>query len=36
MDALKESVKHAQEVGEGTAQNVDNMSTSIASLAQLV
>jgi hypothetical protein len=36
MDALKESVKRAQEVGEGTAQKVDSMSTSIAGLAQSV
>ena len=36
MDALKEYVKRAQEVGKGTAQKVDNMSTSIASLAQSV
>jgi hypothetical protein len=33
MDALKESVKHAQEVGEGTTQKVDSMSTSMAGLA---
>jgi hypothetical protein len=36
MDALKEFVKHAQEVGEGTAHKVDSMSTSMAGLAQLV
>ena len=36
MDALKESVKHAQEVGKGTTQKVDSMSTSMASLAQSV
>jgi hypothetical protein len=36
MDALKESVKRAQEVGEGTAQKVDSMSTSMAGLAQSV
>jgi hypothetical protein len=36
MDALKESVKRAQEIGEGTAQKLDSMSTSIAGLAQLV
>jgi hypothetical protein len=36
MDALKESVKCAQEVGEGTAQRLESMSMSILGLAQSV
>jgi hypothetical protein len=36
MDALKESIKRAQEVGEGTAQKLESMSMSISGLAQSV
>jgi hypothetical protein len=36
MEALKESVKHTQDVGEGTAQRLESMSMSISRLAQSV
>jgi hypothetical protein len=34
MEALKESVKRAQEVGEGTAHRLESMSMSISGIAQ--
>jgi hypothetical protein len=36
MDALKDSIKRAKEVGEGTAQKLESMSKSILGLAQSV
>jgi hypothetical protein len=34
MEALKESVKHVQEVGEGTAKKLERVSKNISGLTQ--